>query len=545
MLEGLYTKIIQSTSKTFLTFCFSFMLGAALLSYSSSVSWSLPVYISCYVVAFLTIVAWRQRGYRVALLSLLFFLLGALRVLWSLPGHTPFDLPYYEGKTVELQGFVSDEPDARVDKTYYTFTAVRLMDKANPKSVRGKLIIKNKIHPEFHYADWLSVTCQLAAPENLPDSTFRYDKYLARKGVSLVCNNPKIQTAAPLPLSWNERIATGAMSKILWLKSSVQNQLNRLWAEPDSSFLAGVLYGSRSGLPLELSDNFSKTGVSHIIAVSGYNVTIIATTLVTILIALGLYRRSATLLAAGLIVLFVIFTGASASVVRAGIMGLLVIGAEQLGRRSQIGYVLVFTATLMTLFNPYVLLWDAGFQLSFLATLGLVYISPLLEKWCEDLSPAPSLSDPSGAVHSQGKRGEIASSLFKGRVGWGQLAVLKAIKQPLLTTLSAIIATLPLILFQFGRLSVVAPLVNILILWIIPWLMLGGFVTLIVSLLFFPLGQLLAIVTHFGLQYVILIVTWFGRQPWAAVEFHIPWWGMVVMYVGLCYLVVRASKSNK
>ena len=129
--------------------------------------------------------------------------------------------------------------------------------------------------------------------------------------------------------------------------------------------MAGLLYGERSGLPLELADNFSRTGVSHIIAVSGYNISIVALALMSLFINLGLARPRAFWLVVAGIILFVIFTGAGASVVRAGIMGLIVLLAGQLGRLSRIGNVLIFTAALMLLFNPYVLIWDAGFQLSF------------------------------------------------------------------------------------------------------------------------------------------------------------------------------------
>jgi competence protein ComEC len=170
----------------------------------------------------------------------------------------------------------------------------------------------------------------------------------------------------------------------------------------------------------------------------------------------------------------------------------------------------VLTVAIMQLSNPYLVLWDAGFQLSFLATLGLVYVSPLLEKFAERIT-----------------------------VSW-----LEKIIEPLTTTLAAIIATFPLILYQFGTFSFIAPLVNVLLLWLIPWLMLAGLVSVIGAVVFMPLGKLLAAVTHFGLAYVILVVRYFGELPWASASQSIPLWMMFVMYGGIIWVVTRNTKQK-
>jgi competence protein ComEC len=262
--------------------------------------------------------------------------------------------------------------------------------------------------------------------------------------------------------------------------------------------MAGMLYGSKQGFSSELMDYFSRTGVTHIIAVSGFNISIIALILMNVCVYAGLYRRQAFWLVIFFIVLFVIFTGGSASAVRAAVMGSIVLYAEKSGRTALIGYLLVYTATLMMIMNPYVLFWDAGFQLSFLATLGLVYVSPVLKTWF----------------------------IFK------KIPVfLSAFLDNFVSTLSAIIATLPFILFQFGTLSVVAPVVNMLVLWIIPWLMLCGFVALVVGVVFAPLGHAVAFVGHVGMVYVLMVVEWFGSNQWSAWSLSFPWWLMVVVYI--------------
>jgi competence protein ComEC len=121
-----------------------------------------------------------------------------------------------------------------------------------------------------------------------------------------------------------------------------------------------------------------------------------------------------------------------------------------------------------------------------------------------------------------------------------------AIDDSLLSTISAIIATLPLILSQFGRLSIVAPIVNVLILWTIPYLMLFSFTAVILSFVFFPIGQLVAWITWAGLFYVVKIVSWFSSLSFAAIDLRVPWFVMIVMYAIMLYAIKRHNlkKSN-
>ncbi len=329
--------------------------------------------------------------------------------------------------------------------------------------------------------------------------------------------------------------------RLLQFKSLVANFINNLWPEPSGSFMSGILFGGKSGLPPELVENFNKTGMSHILAVSGYNITIIAVWLMAFLIAIGFWRRQAFWIVVGGLILFTALTGFSSSALRAMVMGILVLLAQYAGRISRIGSALSFAAAVMVLINPYVLVWDAGFQLSFLATLGLVYVSPVLSNVITRRSlQATDVVIP--LVPAPNK-----SAVRRGIATLASLARNDALILPFISTLSAIIATLPLILYQFGRLSIVAPLVNILILWIIPFLMLFGFISIILGALFFPLGHLVAFIPDIGMKYVIIIVNFFGNQPWSAVEFNIPLWAMIIIYAVMVKLIYNKhyEKKNK
>jgi competence protein ComEC len=295
--------------------------------------------------------------------------------------------------------------------------------------VEGKFYFKSGLYPRYNYGDKLRITCILKKPEPVED--FRYDKYLARYNVFVDCSPLKIEKIG-------ESAGNIFLEKIFAIKAVIAGRINKLWHEPYASFMAGLLYGYRGGLGT-LNDLFSRTGVTHIVAISGYNITIISTILIALCTRLYIPRKKAFWLIIFGIFVFVIFAGASASVVRAGIMGVIVLLTKQVGRKAQVSNVMILTALIMTLQNPYILVWDVGFQLSFISTLGLVYLVPILEKYFTWVPEKFSLRDS------------------------------------LVTTLGAIVATLPLILYQFNRLSVVSPIVNIFILWILPWIMFAGF----------------------------------------------------------------------
>lgn len=524
-------EIFESKSKTFLAFCFCFIFGASLFSFFDNKNLLFYVYISLFIILFLGIIFWQDKYKRFFILCLLFFAVGAFRFLITISSPDYSRIEFYNGDKVNLQGWISAEPDIGLSDAKYIVSVKSLSGQfvipttkeeslsqskkgqrsfANTQDdnekVKGKIIIKTRLYPQFNYGDELKISCLLQQPENSVDSSFNYVKYLAKQGIWSVCLNPKVS-------------ATGSnhgnfLFKIMfWLKSKMQNQMARLWPEPENGLMAGVLYGSKSGLPQDLIDNFTRTGVTHIIAVSGYNVSIIVAMLDVCLIYFGLSRRQSFWSLNFLILAFVFFSGATASVVRAGIMAGIVLFAQHIGRLSAVGRNLVYAVVIMLFFNPYLLVWDAGFQLSFLSTLGLVYLSPVLESFVDNKFKVPNWILP--------------------------------IIEVLTTTLSAIAATLPLILFQFGRLSLVAPVVNVLVLWLVPWLMLFGFISLILSFFIFPVGQSVAWVAGLGLKYVIIIVSWFGNKSWSAVNINIPVWLMLVVYILLVYFIIKNSYGKK
>lgn len=481
-------KIVNSKSKTFIAFCFCFLAGIFTASMINKKFDFIYFYFLLIFLTGFTAIFWRDKKTRFVFIGLLLFLFAFIRYDFALPGNGKNSISYYNDTDFSFEGRVDAEPDVRIDGVGYII---------KPDNFKDKVYFKSKLYPRYEYGDKLQIDCALQKPERIED--FRYDMYLARLDVFSICFRPEIN-----------KIGDGkgkfVLKNILQFKQVFAERINKLWHEPYAGFMSGLLYGYRGGLG-DLQEDFNRTGVTHIVAISGYNISIIAIILITICIHLWIPRKYAFWLISFGIFLFVIFTGASGSVVRAGLMGFLVLLAGQLGRLSRINNAMALAAVLMTLYNPFVLVWDAGFQLSFLATIGIIYLSPILKK---KLTKLPE---------------------FMG------------LKESVVSTISAIIITFPLILYQFGRLSTVAPIVNILILWLIPWVMMFGFLSVLVSFVYYPLGQILSWFTWILLKYITTVVEWFAKLSLASIDFTIPLWLCFILYMVLLFYFYRNQKK--
>src|SRR3972149_3060924 len=178
------------------------------------------------------------------------------------------------------------------------------------------------------------------------------------------------------------------IAAILAVKQKFEARLNALLPEPQASFLSGLLLGVRRGLPPDLLEDFQRVGLTHIIAVSGFNITVISAVILAVALGAGSGRRQAFWLVVISLLVFMILTGLSASVIRASIMGFLVVLGQRLGRLINMRASLALSALVMTFINPQVLIYDAGFQLSFLSTIGLVYLAPFMARRVSFLSGA-------------------------------------------------------------------------------------------------------------------------------------------------------------
>lgn len=446
--------VANSKSKTFLVSCLSFLLGVAALSVYNEPIKTVYILFFCYFFIFGVIAVWSHAFPRLFLLALLFFGFGIARYNFSFPPRD--DISSLSGETVTIEGFVAGHPDVRIDGVRYVI-----------RTPRGRILVKNHLYPRYRYGDILRLQCDLRRPTpiDIDGQTFRYDLYLARFGIYATCQYPMVETLGVEP-------NTTMFQWIFSLKEKIHVRVTDLWPEPFASFMAGLLYGYRGGLG-ELEQTFIDAGIIHIVAISGFNIALI----VSAFLAIGPYfrvrRQHMFFIVTMLLFIFVIFTGASASVIRAAVMGFLVLLSKQVGRLSRPLNLIVFAAGVMVLANPRILFWDIGFQLSFASLFGILYISPRLAHIARHIP-----------------------DIF-------------GFKETALLTVSATLSTLPFILFYFGRVSFVAPIVNVLVLWIIPWLMAFGFTAIVTSFLWFPVGQVFAWIAWVGMRYSVWIATLF------------------------------------
>lgn len=285
------------------------------------------------------------------------------------------------------------------------------------------------------------------------------------------------------------------------------NQLADIFSEPYNGFMSGLLLGNRGEISGELMQNFNTVGLTHIIAISGYNITLVISAACGLFVFLG--RRKKVVFSIVFVVCFVILVGASASVVRAAVMGIIGLVAVYFGRVYVASVSLIASAFLMNLWNPRLLVYDVGFELSILATAGLVYVSAFVSE-------------------------HFVNKYF------GFFPAFAGIRESFSMTLSAQIFVLPLVVFYFGRLSLVSPIANLVVLPFIPWIMLFGFLSGIANFLSGWLGSFFGFGAYILMKFVVFIIKLFASLPFAAIK--IEWfgfWASVVYYFLLWRLLKR------
>lgn len=404
-----------------------------------------------------------------------------------------------------VEGVIIAEPDRRPLQTKYTIQTKRIVNEHGQamQNTNGKILVTDQRQwPEWQYGDTIIASGLIEKP-GLINETFFYDRYLSRYGVYAVMYRGSLQAGTASSLT-----IRGTIWRTLFaVKELFETQINRIFPEPHASFMAGLLTGSRRGIPTQLMEQFNTTGLTHIIAISGYNITIIITLITGVLFWLPTKYR--LLPAIGAIILFTCFVGASAAVVRAAIMGILGLIALHTKRINTARITVLWTIFFMTAYNPKYLWHDAGFQLSFMAVIGLLEISPLLE---------PILK-------------RIPNK-------W-------ALREALQLTLAAQISTAPLLLLLFKRLSLIAPITNLLVAPLIPLAMLLGFVGTTTSFIWFHLGQILCYPAWLCLQLIILIANYGSNIPYASADniwFH--WAVSIPYYVGLLCICIWHNKRT-
>ena len=442
----------------------SFFLGVGL---GTATDFSLPSWLWFLPCVFLLFREWK-----LACLVLV-FLLGCWRVTLYEAQAPDFQLGWQQ-----LEGVIVEEVDKRQDH-----------QKITVQTPQGRLLVRLSLYEDLAYGDRVSVWGAVEPPSEDIDG-FSYANYLARYRIWQLIYDGGVKVLEP---------ASPSLRGTLYeFKGQVEARLNRLFMEPESSFAAGLLLGSRKGMPQVLTDAFQVTGLTHIVAISGYNITLI---IVLMFALFGFLPMKTRIVVSSIaIAVFVVLVGASAAVVRAGIMGVLTLWGLFTGRRSQVFFALLWSAFFMVLANPYILLYDVGFQLSFASTLGLLIYAPFLE-----------------------------------RIPWGK--GIPVLREALLLTLAAQIATLPFMGLHFGQVSLIAPLANLLVAPFLPLAMLFSALAVL-------LKQPFVLLAWFFLWVVEQTALLLAKLPWIQVRFQLSVLEFFLLCAALLWPVLRLYKST-
>jgi competence protein ComEC len=465
-----------------------------------------------------TALARRNTNWRNVAIAVVMLGLGAVRWVWAQPAFDEtFIATYNDAGQATIEGIVVDEPDVR--DTYVNLRievdSLQPIDSESPIQVHGTALVQVPRFPAFNYGDRVRAFGVLEAPPVFED--FNYADYLARQGVYSL-----LRRATAEPLS-NSPILDPILNfqltifkPLFTLKARALTALAATFPEPQGALLSGILLGVESGIPESLKEAFRKTGTSHIVAISGFNISLIAG-IVTKLFRRLFGARWSIPLAIAAIAVYTLLAGADASVVRAALMGSIVLVGDGFHRPSNGLASLAAASFLMTVFNPGTLL-DVGFQLSAAATLGLIlYAEPFTQAATRLLARFTSTKNADRLV---GALGEYS-----------------------ILTFAAQVTTLPLMMFYFHQISLISLLANLLILPVQPHVMILGGIAAVGALIAQPLGWLLAWLAWPFVTFTIAMVELLAQVPGAAIPIDrfplVALAGMYGLVFGLTWLAWR------
>lgn len=422
-------------------------------------------------------------------------------------GAREFVLTGYADTDAVLYGRIDSEPEVRESYLLLTLHAFGVVTEDACLLLNERALVRADRFENASYGDAVEVSGVLSVPEPFETDTgrvFSYDEYLKKDDIGSILSFATIKSI--------DVGGGNVVTRLLFTaKETYLNSIARYIKDPESALVGGLTVGTKQSLGDELERDFRRVGLIHIVVLSGYNIVIVAEAIMRLLRFIPI--RTRFFVSSLAIALFVILVGAGATVVRAGIMAIAALFVRVTGNESAGLSLLFFAGIVMLLFEPMLLLHDPSFQLSFVATLGLI-----------------CFSEPLGQLFLWIRN--------------------KAMRDIVTATLATQIAVLPLLVYLMGDISLVALPVNLLVLPTVPLAMFFGFLTGVtgslplVSMFFGPLFGGLSFII---LSLQLLIVDMFASLPLASI--HVPpisLWVMFLMYALLILpaLRVRPPKTN-
>lgn len=394
---------------------------------------------------------------------------------------------------VKFSGIVTDAPRIRNTNTRFL---------VNVKTEKEFKILVTTLNNDVEYGDEVEVRGTLKKAENFitdQGKEFDYVNYLKKDDILYAVSFARVEVVSK---------NNGSLIKkyLFQIKNNFLDKINFAISPPESYLLAGLILGEKSNFSEGLNDAFIKTGTIHIVALSGYNVTIVAEWIMSLFAFLG---ASSIYFGIFGILLFILMTGGASTAIRAGIMAVLALVARKTGRMYDAGRGLVLAGVIMIIWNPMILLYDVSFQLSFLATFAVIYITPKTIKYFYWVPARFGLRDIINV------------------------------------TTTVYVFMLPFILYKMGNLSLIALPANFLILPFIPITMLLGFVTGFMGLVSPTLSLVPGYITSMLLGYELFIIEKFAILPFASLTIsRFPLVLVILIYTWFAYRLFYRDIQN-
>lgn len=361
----------------------------------------------------------------------------------------------------------------------------------------SKVLVYARRYPEYDIGSSISATGQINAPEPIED--FRFDRYLERNRVDYTMFYPQIRI---------KEESQGLYHVMNSIRGVYYNFYAQNFHEPVSSFYRALVMRMTREIPDKVRDSFAQSGISHILAISGLHIGVIMFVLNELLIILRFFPIPRALTVFGVTFFYLIIIGFPASAVRASIMGIILLMGYSIGRPYHGLHTLLITAAIMVAINPMILIYDIGFQLSFAALTGII---TTFEYWKKLFFFIPNFF---------------------------------ALRSSVSLTMSAQIFTWPLLIYYFGIVSIIAPIMNAIVVPILAVLLLLGFVApalglipIVFSIVKWPM--------YFIALSIIKLSEYASLLPYSYIYLKVPAWIMFSIYIIMLVLWFLFIKLKK
>lgn len=463
-------------SKLFLIYLFSFILGIFIAPFFR-IEGDYFLYASFSVFLFLPLF-YKTKYLKHIIVSLSIICFAIFHFRLFIPKNDSSWANFYIGKKAEISGIVDSEPSGEKVETFYLKPKNLSVGTYFQNDPRGGVLVTLRKDEVVGFGDKIKIYGVL---QGISEGNSSYKDYLTKYQVYSKMDFPEFEKT-DFETSFKERNWMLFKRQLFWIKKNFISIIGKILPEPDASLMVGLLLGIKKTLPDWMLMAFKNTGTMHIIALSGFNITVIVAFLKNL--TKNLSRRLSFWIPVLAVLFFIIMTGADSSVVRAGIMGLMLILAKKFGRQSDASITFFFAAFLMIFLNPLILRFDLGFQLSFASMAGIIYLAPFVEK------------------------------LFKKFPAF--------LSENLSLTFAAQVMTIPIILYNFGIISIISLLANLLILPVVPLAMLFGTISVLSYLIVPFIGEVLGWSGYLLTEYIIKISDFLSKLPYASINYNLP-----------------------